>query len=84
LPGQLDPELPQRRVTQFAAQRNIPVIDLLPVFRSSQQAVYLPNRAEMSDHGIQLAVDVVGSWLLARYGSELASAQSAAGPAVVP
>ncbi len=36
---------PQRRLIEFAAARDAPAVDLLPVFRAGQGALFLRNRA---------------------------------------
>ncbi|MBS0210259.1 MAG: hypothetical protein JSS27_15040 [Planctomycetes bacterium] len=77
--NELDPELPQRRVAQFAAEHRTPMLDLLPVFRSSESPVYSTNQSELNEYGVQLTVEELGRWLQARYRSVLASNHRAPG-----
>jgi hypothetical protein len=76
--NQLDLELPQRRLTEFADQRQIPVLDLLPHLRASTAHPYERNDYRWNDSGNAIAADVVGGWLQRRYGAQLAAAAHAA------
>ncbi len=71
-PRQIDLELPQRQLASFAHREQLPVIDLLPYFRSASSAPYAVDSGELSDAGSALTVQVLGGWLQSRYGNQLA------------
>jgi hypothetical protein len=71
--GQLDLDLPQRRLVEFADQRQVPVLDLLPHFRATSEYPYERNDVGFNDAGNAIAADVVGGWLQHRYSSQLAA-----------
>lgn len=75
---QLDLDLPQRRLTEFASRHNVPVLDLLPYFRASAQYPYERNDLHWNDHGNAIAADALAHWLQRRYGSQVASNNQAA------
>jgi hypothetical protein len=72
-PDQLDLELPQRRLTVFAADHSVPVIDLLPHLRASSVSPYERNTASWNDCGNHIAADAIGQWLQGRQGSLMAA-----------
>jgi len=74
---EVDVHLPQRRLAQFSRQRNIPLIDLLPHFQLSNEAVYCPNDNQWSEQGNRLAADVIRRWLERRFSVRLAQARKA-------
>ncbi|MBL8826321.1 MAG: hypothetical protein JNM18_05000 [Planctomycetaceae bacterium] len=71
-PRQIDLELPQRQLASFAHREQLPVIDLLPYFRSASVSPYALDSGELSDAGSALTVQVLGGWLQSRYGNQLA------------
>ncbi|HWA97020.1 MAG TPA: hypothetical protein VG713_00945 [Pirellulales bacterium] len=80
-----DFELPQRRWTRFAEQRNIALLDLLPSLRAARQPVYSPDAADFSDPGLTLASATLGDWLRVRYEPAIsATAQAGRGATPVP
>jgi lysophospholipase L1-like esterase len=62
---------PQRRLVEFAARRDVPAADLLPVFRAGRGALFLRNRAitydpvHPSPDGHRLAGEAVAKFVLA-------------------
>lgn len=76
-PQQLDLDLPQRRLTEFASRQNVPVLDLLPHFRASSQYPYERNDHHWNDHGNAIAADAVAHWLQRRYGAQVAAISQA-------
>jgi hypothetical protein len=73
-PEEIDVELPQRQLAQFARQAEMPLIDLLPHFRRATQGVYGRRDSQWNDHGNELAADVLGGWLRGRCATRLAKA----------
>ncbi len=71
-PRQIDLDLPQRRLASFAHEQQLPVIDLLPYFRSASSTPYASDSGELSESGSALTVQVLGGWLQSRYGNQLA------------
>ena len=72
-PGQLDLELPQRRLSDFAAERDTPVLDLLPHFRTQEAPLFRRDGLSWNDRGNQLAAQVLGTWLRDRYAPQIAA-----------
>ena len=69
--SQLDLELPQRRLSRFAQQRDLPVIDLLPYFRACGSSMYSRQHGDLNDRGNEIATQVIGAWLSTRYGTQI-------------
>jgi hypothetical protein len=78
--GQLDVALPQRRLAALAAEQGVPLVDLLPYFESSRECPFERRREELTDHGNQLAAEVVGRWIEQHYRTQIASARHAGTP----
>ncbi len=68
----LDMDLPQRRLTRYAQQRNVAVIDLLPYFRAARQSPFQPQSGELSVTGHHITADVLGGWIETRYARTMA------------
>jgi hypothetical protein len=68
---QVDVELPQRKLTSFAANRRLPLIDLLPQLRLCGQSPYERHAATWSDAGHTAAATAIGGWLEGRFGQQL-------------
>ena len=68
---QVDVRLPQRKLTSFAADRRLPLIDLLPQLRLCGQSPYERHAATWSDAGHTAAATAIGGWLEGRYGRQL-------------
>lgn len=71
--GQIDLELPQRRVAALSHKQKIPVIDLTPHLRAATTNPYARNVCELNTQGHVVAGRVVGTWLERRYSARLAS-----------
>jgi len=71
---QYDFELPQRRLTAYAQQLGIAVVDLLPHFRLLQESPFQSNAVVLNDRGRGVVTNAVGGWLQSRYEGQLAVA----------
>ena len=69
--GQLDLELPQRRLARLAEELELPVLDLLPYFRAAQSCTYARDDGMWNDQGNQVAGEAIGGWLQARFGATI-------------
>ena len=69
--GQLDVDLPQRKIIAFAAETDVAVIDLLPHFRASREMLYARNARHLSDSGNQITADVLCRWMQQHYSDEI-------------
>ncbi|MEX0710760.1 MAG: hypothetical protein WD278_00335 [Pirellulales bacterium] len=67
--SQLDLELPQRRLSRFADEHQVPMLDLLPHFRASREEVFRRNQGALSQQGHDLAGELIGGWLRQRYAA---------------
>lgn len=72
-PQQLDLDLPQRRLLEFASRCDVPVLDLLPHFRAANQSLYERNDVHWNEHGNSLAADALAHWLQRRCGAQVAA-----------
>ena len=77
-PKDLDLDLPQRHLARFAHERDLPLVDLLPCFRSAGASLYCRQRHELNDEGNELATKIIAGWLSTRYGARLAVTEHAA------
>jgi len=66
--------LPQRRLTAYAQQLGIAVVDLLPHFRLLQESPFQSNAVVLNDRGRGVVTNAVGGWLQSRYEGQLAVA----------
>ena len=64
---QLDLEIPQRRLREFAARQQVAVLDLLPHFRAADAPLYVRHDRHWNTAGNATAARIIGSWLTARY-----------------
>jgi hypothetical protein len=71
---QLDLDLPQRRLAGFAAERQVPLLDLLPHLRLASEPLYERNASAWNEAGHRLAAKTVGVWLETSYGNQPAVA----------
>ncbi|MGE0610238.1 MAG: hypothetical protein AB7O62_24315, partial [Pirellulales bacterium] len=71
--GQIDLELPQRRLMEFAARRDLPVLDLLPYLRASHESPYERNDIHWNDRGNAIAANALAHWLQRQYGPQVAA-----------
>jgi len=67
-PRELDLDLPQRRFTTFAQDRELPLLDLLPYLRRCEASPYVPNDYQWNELGKTAAAEAIGGWLESRYG----------------
>jgi hypothetical protein len=74
-PEEIDIELPQRQLSQYARQHDLPLIDLFPHFRNASQGVYGRHASQWNEQGNELAANVLGDWLQSRYAARLARAK---------
>jgi len=65
--GNVDLELPQRRLKRFADKCEIPVVDLLPEFRDCESSPFVRYGHDWSDAGNRAAAEAIGRWMGARY-----------------
>mgnify|MGYP006969345302 CR=1 FL=1 len=68
---QLDVDLPQRKFACYAADRKLPLIDLLPSLRLCQQSPYQRHTEAFNEQGHEAAAQVVGGWIQSRYSHQL-------------
>ncbi len=76
--GQIDLELPQRRLAQFAFAHELPLIDLLPHLRAAEESPYLRLASFWKDVGHALAGQALRGWLQAHFGENISAVTRAA------
>jgi hypothetical protein len=69
----VDAELPQRRMSNFAAERKLAVVDLLPHLKLCRQAVFARNTSQLNEQGHSAAAAAVGGWLESRFAGQIAA-----------
>jgi hypothetical protein len=67
----LDLELPQRRLAEFAGDRQIPCVDLLPHLRLCEASPYEHESRQWNGEGTAIALRTIGGWIQSRYGVTL-------------
>lgn len=83
--GQLDLELPQRRLAEFAFAHELPLIDLLPQLRASDKSPYLRQASTWNDDGHALAGRAIRGWLQTHFSEKIsAETRAAAETAIRP
>lgn len=70
-PEDLDLELPQRRLAEFADHCRIPCIDLLPHLRLCEESPYERETRQWNADGTAVALNTIGGWMQSRYGATL-------------
>jgi hypothetical protein len=70
----LDLELPQRRLADFAGSHQIPCVDLLPHLRLCESSPYERDTRQWNAAGTAVALQTIGGWLQSRYGTMLPAA----------
>ncbi|MCS6978198.1 MAG: SGNH/GDSL hydrolase family protein, partial [Gemmatales bacterium] len=70
----LDLLLPQQRLTDFLAKRQVPVLDLLPALREAGPEAFIRNDGHFSKSGHRLAAREVSRWLRTELSTGLATA----------
>ncbi len=78
-PDQLDVDLPQRKLASYAAERRLPLVDLLPIWRLCRESPYERHAEHFSAAGHQATAAAIGGWLESRYGSQLAATSRLSG-----
>ena len=63
--AEIDPELPQRRLGAFFAERGVACLDLLPAFAKVPDA-YAPRDTHWNERGNRVAADTIAAWLRER------------------
>ena len=71
---QLDLQLPQRHLSEFARTRGVPVLDLLPHLRASTQPVHQPSGDKFTTAGHTLLATTLSAWLQSQIPSRIAAA----------
>ncbi len=69
----IDIDLPQRRLAAYAQERQVPVVDLLPVLRRCEASPYEHNADAWNELGNSVAAETVSGWLQSRLGGHLAA-----------
>jgi hypothetical protein len=72
-PGQVDVELPQRRLADFAQERGMAMLDLLPSLRAEEDVVYERNDCQWNERGHELTANLLRRWIEQRYGTLIAN-----------
>jgi hypothetical protein len=75
----VDLELPQRRLTVFAEERGLPVLDLLPPMRACGESPYLRNQFQWNALGNDIAARALSEWLQSRFQRQIAAQLASAG-----
>lgn len=71
---QIDIDLPQRRLSAYAKDRRVQLLDLMPHLRASRAPTYCCDVAHFNEHGNTLAATILSEWLESEYGSMLLTA----------
>jgi hypothetical protein len=53
----------------FAANRELPVLDLLPYLRRCEESPYDPHVHQWNELGKAAVAEAIGGWLESRYGT---------------
>ncbi len=61
--GEVDVQLPQRQLSQFAQEHDLPLIDLLPHLAQRHEAAFVPSSRQWSDLGNEVAAEALAAWL---------------------
>jgi hypothetical protein len=78
--GQVDLDLPQRRLAAFANERELPLFDLLPHLRAAAEYPFERNGPRLNDGGQRLVAEALGDWLRRRYGTQVTAQAQASVP----
>jgi hypothetical protein len=71
--GQVDVDLPQRRLAGFAHERQLPLIDLLPHLRLCRESAFVRHASTLNAAGNSAAATAIGGWLQSRYAGQIAA-----------
>lgn len=66
-PEQIDLELPQRRLREFADSAGLPLLDLLPDFKADGPKLYVRHQNLWNQRGNTKAALLIDAWLRSRY-----------------
>jgi hypothetical protein len=72
-PEQIDLDLPQRRLADYAKQRGVPMLDLLPHLRASSGPKFRRNSPQLGSAGHAVAAEVLGHWMQSQFGGLIAT-----------
>ena len=78
--GQIDLDLPQRRLAAFANDRELPLFDLLPHLRAAAEYPFERNGPRLNDGGQRVVAGALGDWLRRRYGTQVTARVQASVP----
>jgi hypothetical protein len=67
----LDLELPQRRLAEFAGNHQVPCVDLLPHLRLCEKSPFEHETRQWNTAGTAIALQTIGGWIQSRYGTGL-------------
>jgi hypothetical protein len=70
---QIDVELPQRKLAGYAAERRLPLVDLLPTLRVCRESPFARHAEQFSEAGHRATAAALSGWLESRYGGQLAA-----------
>lgn len=80
----IDLELPQRRLAQFADQHEIPTFDLLPRLRASETTPYVRHADGWNERGNRVVARALSQWLSAQFGTLLVGSPGTSQPNHIP
>ncbi len=67
-PEQIDLGLPQRRMIEFAASHDIPLLDLLPHLQAADATLYVRHGDDWNDAGNRVVAQTLARWLRSQFG----------------
>jgi hypothetical protein len=79
-PTDVDVELPQRRLAAYAAERKVPLFDLLPALRTCPEQPYVHQGWHWNEAGNEVAAQALTSWLQSTFATTLAARRPDLGP----
>lgn len=77
-PHEIDLDLPQRRLQRFAAEHELPMLDLLPYLRATGQPAYERNAVEFNAHGNTVVAAAMSRWVQTNYAAQISAHSQAA------
>ncbi len=72
----VDLDLPQRRFAAYAAERQLPMLDLLPALRQCPEQPYIHQGWRWNDAGQDVAVHTLSGWMQSTFPDALAAHRS--------
>lgn len=76
----VDMELPQRRLAAYAADRKVPLFDLLPALRLCPVQPYVHQGWHWNEAGNEVAAQALTGWLQSTFATTLAARRPKLGP----